>query len=99
MLLFFRVYNLTTLITFDLWYLSVYSHRCMLNVIGFLDIDTTGYVGRRSSIDGTMYCMYGYSAHCDISPESWSCQNTEDLCNDPWALRFVFVDLHSVSSS
>ena len=32
---------------------------------------------------GTMYCTPGYTSSCSFSPSAWSCNNSDDVCNNP----------------
>lgn len=52
-------------------------------VYGWLDIDTSAYIGTYDDIEGTMYCGFWYQYSCNFDEDDWICENSNDYCNNP----------------
>lgn len=53
-------------------------------IFGWLDVSIRNYQGTFADHSNTqMHCLPDYSASCTIASDSWTCTNTEDICNIP----------------
>jgi len=63
-------------------------------IYGWIDIDTSGFVGERGSFIGEMHCSFWYQQHCPFDSEHLSCADADDVCNAPH-----ITDGHAISTT
>ena len=63
-------------------------------IYGWLDIDTSGFIGDHSGFIGEMHCSFWYQQRCDFHSDHLSCANGSDLCNSPH-----ITDGHPISTT
>jgi len=60
-----------------------------------VDIEYFGHFNYKSTYHGVFYCGYGYTHHCDLALDAWSCSDATDYCNTIQVDQATDSDHHS----